>query len=703
MSKLTKEDKLLLDQFSDNYKTRVDFIIYGNATLLSLVPIWFYWRIQEIDIVRNAILFGITILGCVFLISMAYNNCKTSLVDRIGLKRTVSISKQVKEDKKLNKKEQEDFIRYKSKEVANYESTTFANGQKNQPDGKLNIARLYEHVNFPDAPHSTLPAFGEGTRSFFPSSRERISHRTSMSDMSNVDWECDVVNFVSSTHHPGLAKRSSLLQHQFSNPATFTNKPPFKKTHRRIASAMPAVTINDQLHLPSNGFSTQSLNPKKGHSRNISDPTACDLFPMEFDTKLPSPLREKEHVADSVDEPPVAPEHRCLIPCLQFCANPLLMTAILCSMVFFQSLVVSGYISSMIPTLERRFDLTSRQTGSAVACYESAAVISILLVSVLHIRRFNRLRIVALSSLLMSLGFALFSLPHFMSGKYRPSLSSNFTFESPSAEDCLSINLGFGVVTADYTMALPIFCLSLFIAGLGASPIYVLVPTYLWDNLTKEKYYIYSALFSCFAALGPASGFALGYAFQMVYIDTPSSVPTLSLNDSLPSVLGERSEVELSLQRGDKHWLGAWWLGMLVNASLIFLTALPALGFPKALASAPPVEDIDSKVSLPLIPDAYVQGASDLSTDANNNPGKESKKLFWRKRFPKSNSPTEKDTFERISLNKQHQNGINNYSHRDAPAEETCDHVSIDYRDTNSSRCGAFISKTKSELTQISN
>ncbi|VEL25698.1 unnamed protein product [Protopolystoma xenopodis] len=60
----------------------------------------------------------------------------------------------------------------------------------------------------------------------------------------------------------------------------------------------------------------------------------------------------------------------CLISCLQPFASPLLVLVSLCAMVFTQSMVVSGYLSSIYTTLERRYGLSSRQIGMISSSYE---------------------------------------------------------------------------------------------------------------------------------------------------------------------------------------------------------------------------------------------------------------------------------------------------------------------------------------------
>ncbi|BHF71343.1 SWI/SNF and RSC complex subunit Ssr3 [Sparganum proliferum] len=128
--KLTKEDELLLEQYGRTASAKSNKLIYGNALLVSLTPIWLYWRIHEMDLIPNLILFAIFTAVSTYLISLAYTNSKGPLMERIAVIRTDAITqevtKKVGNDKKVSKKEKDDMIRQKTKDVADYESTTFS-------------------------------------------------------------------------------------------------------------------------------------------------------------------------------------------------------------------------------------------------------------------------------------------------------------------------------------------------------------------------------------------------------------------------------------------------------------------------------------------------------------------------------------------------------------------------------------------------
>lgn len=160
--------------------------------------------------------------------------------------------------------------------------------------------------------------------------------------------------------------------------------------------------------------------------------------------------------------------------------------------------------------------------GYLYASYEIAGVISTVAFSLLSRGPGqNRPRMIGAAGLVLGLGFCLFALPHWLSGSYRPgAASSSMVNRATTTALCESWNrsatlhlqplpvglelcseaeatLKIGekrLITSDYTVALPLFCFALGLAGFGSSPLFVLAPTYFWDNLPEHQYPIYSGM-----------------------------------------------------------------------------------------------------------------------------------------------------------------------------------------------------------------
>jgi translocon-associated protein subunit gamma len=128
--KLTKEEELLLQDFSRNVTTKSSALFYGNAFIVSAIPIWLFWRIHQMDPYQSAILFGVMTLVTTYLVAFAYKNVKFLLKHKIAQKREEAVSrevmKKVADDKRMSKKEKDERILWKKNEVADYEATTFS-------------------------------------------------------------------------------------------------------------------------------------------------------------------------------------------------------------------------------------------------------------------------------------------------------------------------------------------------------------------------------------------------------------------------------------------------------------------------------------------------------------------------------------------------------------------------------------------------
>nr|ALS04673.1 translocon-associated protein subunit gamma-like protein [Pseudodiaptomus poplesia] len=129
-NKITKEEELLLEGFNKNVSTKSSALFYGNAFIVSVIPVWLYWRVHSIDIASYAIMFVLGTFVSTWLITYAYKNTKHQLKHKVAIKReaavTKEVNKQLSDDKKISKKEKDERILWKKNEVAEYEATTFS-------------------------------------------------------------------------------------------------------------------------------------------------------------------------------------------------------------------------------------------------------------------------------------------------------------------------------------------------------------------------------------------------------------------------------------------------------------------------------------------------------------------------------------------------------------------------------------------------
>ncbi|KAJ8021385.1 Translocon-associated protein subunit gamma [Holothuria leucospilota] len=132
--KFTREEELLLQDFSRNMSTKSSALFYGNALIVAALPAWVFWRIHQLDITQTQtiVLFAAVTILSTWLVAFAYRNVKFSLRHKIAQKREDAVSKEVirkltdAEQKKMSRKEKDERILWKKNEVADHEATTFS-------------------------------------------------------------------------------------------------------------------------------------------------------------------------------------------------------------------------------------------------------------------------------------------------------------------------------------------------------------------------------------------------------------------------------------------------------------------------------------------------------------------------------------------------------------------------------------------------
>jgi len=168
-------------------------------------------------------------------------------------------------------------------------------------------------------------------------------------------------------------------------------------------------------------------------------------------------------------------------------------------------MVVNGFVSVVISTIERRFELSSKQSGFVASGYDIASVLCLVPVSYIG-GRGHKPRWIAAGVLLLSIGSFMFALPHFVADFYRydevddvlaplaicrSSVAPVFADQSLNVSSSLSKDVACddgSRLTKKSGLSGYMFVLVVaqMLHGAGATPVYTLAVTYLDDNLKPK-------------------------------------------------------------------------------------------------------------------------------------------------------------------------------------------------------------------------
>ncbi|XP_030557469.1 solute carrier organic anion transporter family member 5A1 [Drosophila novamexicana] len=255
-------------------------------------------------------------------------------------------------------------------------------------------------------------------------------------------------------------------------------------------------------------------------------------------------------------------------------------------LVMMQQALSSGYINSVITTIEKRFEIPSSYSGLIASSYEIGNVITVIFVSYLGSRRHIPVWI-GIGAVIMGIGSLVFMVPHF-TGEPNPGIaiknkSSDNICRSALVRDQdmdlgrLSSGLSNQPLAphtlrednclegkASTTGPVLLFVLAQLLLGCGGSPLFTLGTTYVDDHVRTESSSMYIGCMYSMAAFGPVVGFLLGAYLLSFHMD------------SLGSTI-------ISITPGDRRWVGMWWGGFLLCGVILLVVAVPFFSFPKVL------------------------------------------------------------------------------------------------------------------------
>ncbi|XP_033001814.1 solute carrier organic anion transporter family member 2B1 [Lacerta agilis] len=231
-------------------------------------------------------------------------------------------------------------------------------------------------------------------------------------------------------------------------------------------------------------------------------------------------------------------------------------------------LMTSGLVKSSISTIEKRFGLSSQMAGMVVSFNEVGNTLLIIFVSYMGCR-VHRPRFIGYGAVLVSMAGLVMSLPHFISGPYE--YDRSITGSATTTSDiCLPSRNETEVCTEskkkETEVVVMLLLLGQTLLGIGGVPIQPFGISYIDDFASKNNSPLYIGILFAATTMGPALAFIVGAATLRYFVD-----------------IDKVSAADIHINNKDPRWVGAWWLGFIISASVVAIASIPYFFFPKEL------------------------------------------------------------------------------------------------------------------------
>ncbi|CAI2356876.1 unnamed protein product [Caenorhabditis sp. 36 PRJEB53466] len=247
---------------------------------------------------------------------------------------------------------------------------------------------------------------------------------------------------------------------------------------------------------------------------------------------------------------------------LQWLSNFVPFMSILSTNALLQGAIVNGLVSVSISSIEKRFKLTSTQSGIFAATYDVFVTIMLIPLA-LYATKVNKVKCIGLGMMIVGVGSILVLIPEFTAGPYSVGeAKKDVCVSSGPDEICPEQSSD----TFLFHRELWLLLLSQAFVGIGASPLFTYGITCLDEFDSHKRTGRNLALYMIASTVGPALAF-VGCGFMLrVWGDWRTVPQDLGIDNS-----------------ADPRFIGMWWIGFVVCGFVALFTALPLIMFPKKL------------------------------------------------------------------------------------------------------------------------
>ena len=214
--------------------------------------------------------------------------------------------------------------------------------------------------------------------------------------------------------------------------------------------------------------------------------------------------------------------------CAQWLNHQWALITIVCLQVFVAGMLVNGFDTVTVSSVEKRFHLKSAEIGAFPACEEVSAAVTGFVASYYAGQR-HKGKFLATGAAATGIGAIIYALPHFFAGQYHPaSTATNYTdlcIAKPSsfADDICKAEAA--TSNSFVRQFFFVFILGQIIIGAGNNLLWNIGCAYVDENVHPTSSAMYLAAMLTLSAVGPSVGLQIASRILRIFVNTPAQPP----------------------------------------------------------------------------------------------------------------------------------------------------------------------------------